>query len=143
MSYLKIFPKTIAVQADGAGDFAGRFFYDFESYGQLVCGECSEICIHYKPMPYSSWLISSNQLKTNSNGFHFFLKALNIYFFDILQFDPISHWNNVSGGVYEYFFESVYFDIGVKEFHNVEIFIDTSTESIDKFSMLNNNSNLI
>jgi hypothetical protein len=49
-------------------------------------------------------------------GFLVFMKALNHYLFEIIQFDPVSQLSKSSVTEYEYYFERVYFDMGAGKF---------------------------
>jgi hypothetical protein len=116
MSYLKIFPRSIIVKTDGAGDYVGHLTYDFEQYGRMVYDDGSNIVMQYHWQPHSNWLIQSNGQVHKLAGFSMFMKALNHYLFEIIQFDPVSQLCKASFNEYEYYFERVYFDIGSGEF---------------------------
>ena len=48
------------------------------------------------------------------------MKALNHYLFEIVRFDPRFHFCKTSSTDYEYYFERVYFDMGIGEFVSVK-----------------------
>jgi hypothetical protein len=116
MSYLKIFPRSIAVKIDGAGDYVGRLTYDFEQYGRMVYDDGSDISLQCRWQPHSNWLIQSTGQVHNLAGFFVFIKALNHYLFEMVQFDPISQLCKTSSAEYKYYFERVYFDMGTGQF---------------------------
>ncbi len=45
MSYLKIFPRSIIVNKDRAGDYVGRLTYDFEQCGRMAYDGDSNIVL--------------------------------------------------------------------------------------------------
>ncbi len=120
MSYLKIFPRTIAVKMDGTGGYVGRMMYDFEQYGRMMYAVDSGISLLYRWQPDTDWLIQSTQQVHLLAGFSVFMHAMNHYLFDVLQFDPVSQWSKASDTDYKYYFERVYFDMGTREFNSIQ-----------------------
>jgi hypothetical protein len=120
MSYLKIFPRSIAVKMDGKGGYVGHLLYDFEQYGRMLYGDDSGVALHCGSLPKINWLIRSTERVQQLAGFAVFMDALNHYLFAVLQFDPVSQWSKVSPTDYEYYFERVYFDMGTRQFNAVE-----------------------
>jgi len=116
MSYLKIFPRSLIVKIDGASDYVGRLTYDFEQYGRMVYDDDSAIVLQQHWQPNSNWLIQSTGQVHSLAGFLVFMKALNHYLFEIIQFDPVSQFCKSSVTEYEYYFERVYFDMGAGKF---------------------------
>ncbi len=120
MSYLKIFPRSIAVQMDGSGGYVGRMTYDFEQYGRMIYDDDSDVTLLCRWQPHADWSIQSTQQVHRLAGFSIFMHAMNHYLFDVLQFDPVSQWSKVSATGFEYFFERVYFDMGTRQFNAVK-----------------------
>ena len=116
MSYLKIFPRSLVVKIDSASDYVGRLTYDFEQYGRMVYDDDSTIVLQHRWQQHSNWMIQSTGQVHNLAGFLVFMKALNHYLFDIIQFDPVSQLCKASASEYEYYFERVYFDMSTGEF---------------------------
>jgi hypothetical protein len=138
MSYLKIFPRSIIVKIDSSGDYVGRLTYDFEQYGRMVYGDDSNIVLRSHWKPHSNWLIQSTGQVHKLAGFFVFMKALNHYLFEIIQFDPVSQLCKSSSTEYEYYFERVYFDMGTGEFVSVKkMAVLNSDESKRVFQNLN------
>lgn len=138
MSYLKIFPRSIIVKKDRAGDYVGRLTYDFEQYGRMVYDDDSNIILQSHWQPYSNWLIQSTGQAHKLAGFFVFMKALNHYLFEIIQFDPVSQLCKASSAEYEYYFERIYFDMGTGEFvSDKKMAVLNSDESKRVFQNLN------
>ena len=138
MSYLKIFPRSIIVKIDSAGDYVGRLTYDFEQYGRMVYDDDANIVMQCHWQPHSNWLIQSTGQVHKLAGFFVFMKALNHYLFEIIQFDPVSQLCKASSTEYEYYFERVYFDIATGEFISVKkMAVLNSDEAARVFKNLN------
>lgn len=120
MSYLKIFPRSLLLKIDSACDYVGSLTYDFEQYGRMVYEDDSNIILKYHRQPNASWLIQSTGQVHSLAGFVVFMKALNHYLFEIIQFDPVSQLCKASSTEYEYYFERVYFDMGTGEFVSIQ-----------------------
>ena len=120
MSYLKIFPRSIAVKLDGDGGYVGHLLYDFEQYGRMLYGDDSGVALLCGLQAKANWLIRSTERIHYLAGFAVFMDALNHYLFTVLQFDPVSQWSKISPTEYEYYFERVYFDMGTRQFNAVE-----------------------
>jgi hypothetical protein len=90
MSYLKIFPQSIIVNLDSADGYVGRLTFDFEQYGRMVYNDDSNIVLKSHWQPHSNWLIQSIDQVHKLAGFLMFIKSLNHYLFEIIQFDPVS-----------------------------------------------------
>jgi hypothetical protein len=138
MSYLKIFPRSIIVKIDSAGDYVGRLTYDFEQYGRMLYDNNSNIVMqcHFQPNP--NWLIQPTSQMNNLAGFLVFMKALNHYLFEIIRFDPVSQLSRASSTEFEYYFERVYFDMGTGEFISIKkMSVLNSHETKSVFQNLN------
>jgi hypothetical protein len=98
----------------------GSLTYDFEQYGRMVYEDDSNIILKYHRQPNASWLIQSTGQVHSLAGFVVFMKALNHYLFEIIQFDPVSQLCKASSTEYEYYFERVYFDMGTGEFVSIQ-----------------------
>lgn len=120
MSYLKIFPRSIAVTMSGDGGYVGQLLYDFEQYGRMMYDDDSDVRLICTWQPKHTWLICATRETHSLAGFSVFMHALNHYLFDVLQFDPLSQWCKISSTEYEYYFERVYFDLGTREFTAVK-----------------------
>lgn len=120
MSYLKIFPRSLVVKIHSASEYVGRLTYDFEQYGRMVYDDDSKIVLQQHSQPNSNWLIQSTGQVHNLAGFLVFMKALNHYLFEIIQFDPLTQLCRASATEYEFYFERVYFDMGMGEFISVQ-----------------------
>jgi len=138
MSYLKIFPRSLTVNINSASDYVGRLAYDFEQYGRMVYDDDSTIVLQHHWQPTSNWLIQSTGQVHNLAGFPVFMKALNHYLFEIIQFDPVSQLCKSSSTEYEYYFERVYFDMGTGQFVSVQkMSVINSDETKRAFQCLN------
>jgi hypothetical protein len=103
---------------DGVGGYVGRMTYDFEQYGCMLHDDAADIELQCRWQPHADWVIrSTGQLHTLS-GFSLFMHSMNHYLFEVLQFDPVSHWSKVSATDYEYCFERVYFDMSNLRFQS-------------------------
>jgi hypothetical protein len=138
MSYLKIFPRSLTVKIDSASDYVGRLTYDFEQYGRMVYDDDSTIVLQHHWRPHSNWLIQSTGQVHSLAGFVVFMKALNHYLFEIIQFDPVSQLCKASDTEYEYYFERVYFDMGTGKFVSAQkMSVLNSDETKRAFQNLN------
>lgn len=108
------------LKIDSACDYVGSLTYDFEQYGRMVYEDDSNIILKYHRQPNASWLIQSTGQVHSLAGFVVFMKALNHYLFEIIQFDPVSQLCKASSTEYEYYFERVYFDMGTGEFVSIQ-----------------------
>lgn len=120
MSYLKIFPRSIAVTMSGDGGYVGQLLYDYEQYGRMMYDDDSDVRLMCAWQPKPNWFICTTRQTHSLAGFSVFMHALNHYLFDVLQFDPVSQWSKISPTEYEYYFERVYFDLGTREFTAVK-----------------------
>lgn len=116
MSYLKIFPRSLIAKSDGSGAYIGRMTYDFEQYGRMLYGNETGIAIEYQLLTCSGWSIRLTGSTQSLVGFGIFIHAMNYYLFDVMHFDPISHWSKWSDKGYEFYFERIYFDMGTQKF---------------------------
>jgi hypothetical protein len=120
MSYLKIFPRSLVVRVDGSGSYVGRMTYDFEQYGRMLCDNETGIALDYKLLESSDWSIRLTGVEHGLAGLSVFIQAMNYYMFDVLLFDPVSHFSKMSEQDYEFYFERVYFDMGTQQFNSVK-----------------------
>lgn len=138
MSYLKIFPRSIAVKMDGSGGYVGRMTYDFEQYGRMMYDDDVGVVLLCQWQPHADWLIQSTGPAHRLAGFSVFIHSINHYLFDVLQFDPVSQWSKVSDTDFEYYFERVYFDMGTRQFNAVrKIAVADTAESALSFFKAN------
>lgn len=137
MSYLKIFPKTICTKRNAVGDYEGYLRYDFEQYGRMLYGYDSGVAVVCDRSFEVRWLIESTDLTSSLSGFPVFLYAMNHYLFKVLHFDPVSQLKQVSDTDYEYYFDSVYFDMDTQKFNVLKAMpITNSAETMRKLSRL-------
>lgn len=120
MSYLKIFPRSLIVKVVNDSEYVGRLTYDFEQYGRMVYDDDSMIVLQQRCQPHLNWLIKSTGQVHNLAGFHVFMKALNHYLFEMIHFDPITQFCRSTATEFEFYFERVYFDMGLGEFISVQ-----------------------
>jgi hypothetical protein len=118
MSYLKIFPRSIvANKAVDVNEYVGQMVFDLEMYGCMHRAYDTQVHITCDAsLADLSWSIQPSTLENMPVGFAEFMRALNVYLFRVLKFDPVSNWYKPFASQYEYHFEPVYFDLGSAQF---------------------------
>lgn len=127
MSYLKIFPRSLVAKTDGSGAYIGRMTYDFEQYGRMLCDNETGVALEYQLLVCSGWSIRLTGAGQGLAGLSVFIQAMNYYLFEVLQFDPVSHWSKLSDGDGEFYFERVYFDMGTQQFTSAKEMQEVTT----------------
>ena len=111
MSYFKIYPQKILLQASDTFCHQATLFYNFEQYGYLYRDKNCSVSIHADANTKSNWAMTVTQTDIKLKKFQEFLTALNFYLFQVLKFRPRITSPEEPDIEEEFYFEPVYFDI--------------------------------
>jgi hypothetical protein len=110
MSYFKIYPRKIMVDAADSGVYPARLFFNLEQYGNVHPNKMCPIEIRFDAMAGSHWYMVVTQTDIQLQEFDRFMAALNFYLFSVLHYVPSGPSPETSEFPEEYFFQPVYFD---------------------------------
>ena len=110
MSYFKIYPRKIMVDAADSGVHPARLFFNLEQYGNVYPNRMCPIEIRFDSMASGHWYMVVTQTDIQLQEFDRFMAALNFYLFSVLHYAPSGPCPETPEFPEEYFFQPVYFD---------------------------------
>lgn len=110
MSYFKIYPRKMLVDAATSGTHAARLFFNLEQYGHVYYNKVCPVEIRFDPMANGRWYMVVTPTDIQLQEFDRFVAALNFYLFSVLKYVPTGPGPQTPLYPEEYFFQSVYFD---------------------------------
>lgn len=116
MRFLNVYPKRIWATLNATGAFEGQFTFNIEQYGLQLKDTVCDITLSEDPLMVGQWRIQMAPLYAiEMPHFEQFVKTLNHYVFDVLQFTP--NRSAVGNGLpmVKLFFDEIYFDMSGSE----------------------------
>jgi hypothetical protein len=116
MRFLNVYPKRILASLNTSGTFEGQFTFNIEQYGLQLKDTVCDITISENPAMRGQWRIQmANLYAIEMPHFEQFVKTLNHYVFDVLQFNPSRSANGKDLPGVKLFFDEIYFDMSGAE----------------------------
>lgn len=122
MRFLNVYPKRIWATLNATGAFEGQFTFNLEQYGLQLQDTVCDITISEDPVMPGQWRIEVAPLYAiDMPHFDKFVKTLNHYVFQVLQFTPSRSAAGEGLPMVKLFFDDIYFDMSGTEpvVHNV------------------------
>ncbi len=110
MSYFKIFPRKMLVDAAVGNTHPARLFFHLEQYGHVYRNQVCPIELRQDPTEEDHWRMVVTQSDIALREFDRFMASLNVYLFAILKYVPSGPRPETPHYPEEYFFEPVFFD---------------------------------
>lgn len=110
MSYFKIYPKKLMVDAPVDEVFEARLFFNLEQYGHLHHNKMCPVELRYDALGSGRWYLVVTHSDIQLQEFDKFLAALNFYLFSILKYIPTGPLPETPEFPEEYFFQPIFFD---------------------------------
>jgi hypothetical protein len=116
MHFLNVYPKRLWATLNPVGAFEGQFTFDLEQYGLLTSDIVCDVRIAEDPIVRGQWKIVVKPM-FNLEMLHFdkFVKTLNHYVFEVLQFMPSRTAQGKDLPMVKLFFDGIYFDMSGSE----------------------------
>ena len=110
MSYFKIYPRKMLVDASTSTRYPARLFFHLEQYGHLHYNKMCPVDICFDPLAGGRWYMTVTQTDIQLQEFDRFMAALNFYVFSVLQYAPTGPRPETPMYPEEFYFQPVYFD---------------------------------
>jgi len=116
MRFLNVYPKRIWATLNATGAFEGQFTFNLEQYGLQLKDTVCDITISEDPVMLGQWRIQMSPLYAiEMPHFEQFVKTLNHYVFEVLQFTPSRSASGKDLPSVKLFFDEIYFDMSGSE----------------------------
>ena len=116
MQFLNVYPKRLWATLNPAGAFEGQFTFNLEQYGLQLKDTVCDVTISEDPLMVGQWQIAVKpMLSVEMPHFNQFVKTLNHYVFDVLQFTPNRRAFGKELPMVKLFFDGIYFDMSGAE----------------------------
>lgn len=116
MQFLNVYPKRIWATLNATGAFEGQFTFNLEQYGLQLNETVCDITISEDPVMQGQWRIQMAPLYAiEMPHFEQFVKTLNHYVFEVLQFAPSRSAVGSGLPMVKLFFDDIYFDMSGSE----------------------------
>jgi hypothetical protein len=116
MHFLNVYPKRMWATLNAAGAFEGQFTFNLAQYGLLLEDTVCDITIFEDPVMQGQWRIHVAPLfAIEMPHFEQFVKTLNHYVFEVLQFTPSRSAVGSDLPMVKLFFDEIYFDMSGAE----------------------------
>jgi hypothetical protein len=110
MSYFKLYPYKMMVDAAVETTHAARLFFHLEQYGRVYPHQVCAIELRWSRVVGENWRIVVTQSDIPLQEFDRFIQSLNGYLFGMVHYVPSGPRAETPGIPEEYFFQPVYFD---------------------------------
>ena len=110
MSYFKIYPRKMMVDAAVENTHSARLFFHLEQYGRVFHNQECPVEIRPDPVANDRWQMVVMQSDIPLQEFDRFMTSLNAYLFRVLKYVPSGPRPETPLFPEEYFFQPVYFD---------------------------------
>ena len=116
MQFLNVYPKRMWATLNASGAFEGQFTFNLEQYGLQLKDMVCDVTIAEDPVMVGQWQIAVKpMLSVDMPHFNQFVKTLNHYVFDVLQFAPNRSAFGKELPMVKLFFDGIYFDMSGAE----------------------------
>ena len=116
MQFLNVYPKRIWATLNATGAFEGQFTFNLEQYGLQLKDTVCDITISEDPVMLGQWRIQMAPLYAiEMPHFEQFVKTLNHYVFEVMQFTPSRSAVGSGLPMVKLFFDEIYFDMSGAE----------------------------
>ena len=116
MQFLNVYPKRLWATLNPAGAFEGQFTFNLEQYGLQLKDTVCDVTISEDPLMVGQWQIAVKpMLSVEMPHFNQFVKTLNHYVFEVLQFTPNRRAFGKELPMVKLFFDGIYFDMSGAE----------------------------
>jgi len=110
MSYFKIYPRKMMVDAAVEHAHSARLFFHLEQYGRVYHNQVCPVEIRPDPVANDRWQMVVLQSDIPLQEFDRFMTSLNAYLFRVLNYVPSGPRPETPLLPEEYFFQPVFFD---------------------------------
>jgi hypothetical protein len=110
MSYFKIYPKKLLVDALDSDKHVARMFFNLEQYGHLHYNKMCPVELRYDAELGGRWTMVVMETDIQLKEFDRFIAAMNFYLFSILKYQPTGPLPETPLYPEEFHFRPVYFD---------------------------------
>ena len=111
-----MYPKRLWATLNPVGAFEGQFTFDLEQYGLLTSDIVCEVTIVEDPIVRGQWkIVVKPMFNLEMPHFDKFVKTLNHYVFEVLQFMPSRTAQGKDLPMVKLFFDGIYFDMSGSE----------------------------
>jgi len=110
MSYFKIYPRKMMVDAAVGHTHSARLFFHLEQYGRVYHNQVCPVEIRPDPVANDRWQMVILQSDIPLQEFDRFMTSLNAYLFRVLNYAPSGPRPETPLLPEEYFFQPVFFD---------------------------------
>ncbi len=116
MQFLNVYPKRLWATLNPVGAFEGQFTFNLEQYGLQLKDTVCDVTISEDPLMVGQWQIAVKpMLSVEMPHFNQFVKTLNHYVFEVLQFTPNRRAFGKELPMVKLFFDGIYFDMSGAE----------------------------
>ncbi len=116
MFFLNVYPKRLWATLNASGEFEGQFTFNLEQYGLRLQDTVCDVTISEDPLMVGQWQIAVKpKLSVDMPHFNQFVKTLNHYVFEVLQFTPNRRAFGKELPMVKLFFDGIYFDMSGAE----------------------------
>ncbi len=116
MFFLNVYPKRLWATLNASGEFEGQFTFNLEQYGLRLQDTVCDVTISEDPLMVGQWQIAVKpMLSVDMPHFNQFVKTLNHYVFEVLQFTPNRRAFGKELPMVKLFFDGIYFDMSGAE----------------------------
>jgi hypothetical protein len=116
MQFLNVYPKRLWATLNASGAFEGQLTFNLEQYGLQLKDTVCDVTISEDPLMVGQWQIAVKpMLSVEMPHFNQFVKTLNHYVFDVLQFTPNRRAFGKELPMVKLFFDGIYFDMSGAE----------------------------
>jgi hypothetical protein len=116
MRFLNVYPKRIWATLNAEGAFEGQLTFNLEQYGLQMKDMVCDVTIAENPSVEGQWQIELKPiLAVDMPHFNQFVKTLNHYVFEVLQFTPNRSAFGKELPMVKLFFDGIYFDMSGSE----------------------------
>jgi hypothetical protein len=116
LSFLKIYPKLLTVQADEAKVVTAKLTYAVEQYGLLTGPFFVVVGLNRSGQSSAFWKIIEHNKDDGDKLFENFFESLQFYLRTQLGGDPIEEIETGHKAFFEMYFPDIHFDLASKSF---------------------------